>query len=189
MALSTGQKSMIGEIAAWSAVTALAVAAFVYYDSIKSFSSDRLGLNLQVASRSPAAATPQSTAPSPPGRAVELRAGAGGHFHTRAEVDGRPIDVMVDTGASVVALTWEDARRVGLYLKDSDFTHTANTANGVARLAPVTLGRISIGGITLRNIPAAVGEPGKLPVTLLGMTFLNRLSRVEMRNGSLLLKE
>ena len=85
-----------------------------------------------------------------------------GHFHARAEINGRPIDVMVDTGASIVALTYEDARRAGVYVRDSDFTHRVSTANGLARVAPVTIDRVSIGDITVRNVPGAVTEPGKL---------------------------
>ena len=55
------------------------------------------------------------------------------------------------------------------------------TANGVARVAPVTLDRVSIGDITVRNVPASVSERGVLGTTLLGMSFLGRLSRVDMR--------
>ncbi len=62
---------------------------------------------------------------------------------------------MVDTGASLVALTYEDADRLGIYRQSLDFTYTAKTANGIARVAPVTISRISIGDITVRNVPAS----------------------------------
>ncbi|AGK57908.1 aspartyl protease-like protein [Hyphomicrobium denitrificans 1NES1] len=120
---------------------------------------------------------------------VSLPAGAYGHFETEAEINGRTIDVMVDTGASLVALTYDDAQRLGIYVKPSDFTHIAQTANGTARVAPVTISRISIGDITVRNVPAVVSERGKSERTLLGMSFLGRLSRVEMRGGTLVLQE
>ena len=68
---------------------------------------------------------------------------------------------MVDTGASIVALTFEDAERAGLYIRDRDYTQRVNTANGLARIAPVTLDRVSIGDIMVRNVPAAVSEPGQ----------------------------
>ena len=68
---------------------------------------------------------------------------------------------MVDTGASIVALTYEDAERAGVYVRDSDFTQRVRTANGMARVAPVTLDRVSIGDITVRNVPAAVSERGQ----------------------------
>ena len=78
------------------------------------------------------------------------------------EINGRSVDAMVDTGASIVALSWDDAERAGLYIRDSDYTQRVNTANGLARIAPVMLDRVSIGDITVRNVPAAVSEPGKL---------------------------
>jgi aspartyl protease family protein len=124
----------------------------------------------------------------PPG-SVSIAAGAYGHFQTQAEIDGRSIDVMVDTGASLVALTYEDAASVGLYVKPSDFTGLAQTANGSTRVAPVTILRISIGDITVRNVPAVVSARGASERTLLGMSFLKRLTRVEMRAGMLVLQE
>ena len=72
-------------------------------------------------------------------------------FETEAEINGRDIDVMVDTGASLVALTYDDAERAGIFVKPSDFTHRAQTANGIARVAPVTISRIQIGDITVRE--------------------------------------
>jgi aspartyl protease family protein len=124
----------------------------------------------------------------PPG-SVSIAAGAYGHFQTQADIDGRSIDVMVDTGASLVALTYEDAASVGLYVKPSDFTGLAQTANGSTRVAPVTISRISIGDITVRNVPAVVSARGASERTLLGMSFLKRLTRVEMRAGMLVLQE
>jgi aspartyl protease family protein len=124
----------------------------------------------------------------PPG-SVSIAAGAYGHFQTQAEIDGRSIDVMVDTGASLVALTYEDAASVGLYVKPSDFTGLAQTANGSTRVAPVTISRISIGDIMVRNVPAVVSARGASERTLLGMSFLKRLTRVEMRAGMLVLQQ
>ncbi len=74
-------------------------------------------------------------------------------------------------------------------VRDSDYTHRVNTANGPARVAPVTLDRVSIGDITVRNVPAAVSEPGKLGTSLLGMSFLGRLQQIDIRSGVLVLKE
>jgi aspartyl protease family protein len=130
----------------------------------------------------------QDVARSQPGT-VTLPAGDYGHFRADAEINGRDIDVMVDTGASLVALTYEDARRAGILVKPSDFTHTAQTANGIARVAPVTIPHVSIGDITVRNVAAVVSERGASERTLLGMSFLGRLSRVEMRGGTLVLQE
>ena len=138
-----------------------------------------------------AAARDQSlpeTSDTAPGT-VSLPAGAYGHFQTEADINGRSIDVMVDTGASLVALTYDDAERLGIYVNPGDFTHIAKTANGTARVAPVEISRISIGNITVRNVAAVVSERGKSERSLLGMSFLGRLSRVEMRGGTLVLQE
>lgn len=120
---------------------------------------------------------------------VTLRATSNGHFETTAEINGRDVDVMVDTGATAVALSYEDAERAGIYLRPADFTHRASTANGIAKIAPIEISSISIGGITVRNVRGSVAERGKQHKTLLGMTFLGRLSRVEMRKNALVLHE
>jgi len=120
---------------------------------------------------------------------VELKANDSGHFETEAEVNGSRVDVMVDTGATLVALTYDDAQRAGIYLKPSDFTYEVKTANGVAKIASVNLSSITIGDITVHDVRGAVSERGKLHKTLLGMSFLSRLSRVEMRANALVLHE
>ena len=122
-------------------------------------------------------------------RSLSLRAGTNGHFNTRAEMNGRSVDVMVDTGASLVSLSYEDARSAGIYLNDADFKYRSSTANGTARIAIVTLDRVQIGDIEVRDVQAAVAEPGKLGTTLLGMSFLSKLRRFEMRGSELLLVE
>lgn len=129
--------------------------------------------------------TPQRRA----GGNVELKAGSDGHFTADVEINGRTVPVLVDTGATTVALTYEDAEEAGLYLRPSDFTGRASTANGIAKVAPVTIPKISIGDITIRNVGGTVAERGKLQKTLLGMTFLSRLSRVDMQAGMLVLHE
>ncbi|MBS0250370.1 MAG: TIGR02281 family clan AA aspartic protease [Proteobacteria bacterium] len=137
----------------------------------------------------------QTTSPDAPasaaraGNSVTLPAGQYGHFLTKVQINGREIGVMVDTGASLVALTYDDASRAGIFVKPSDFTHTAQTANGIARVAPVTISRIEIGDITVRNVKGVVSERGASERTLLGMSFLGRLSRVEMRGDKLELEE
>ncbi len=123
------------------------------------------------------------------GRTVELKAGAYGHFFSRIHVNGRAVQAMVDTGASIVALTYEDARSAGIHIRDGDYTHRVSTANGVARVALVTLDSVAIEDIIVRDVRAAVAEPGKLTKTLLGMSFLGQLRRAEMSRGVLLLEE
>jgi aspartyl protease family protein len=121
-------------------------------------------------------------------RQVEIAAERG-HYLATAEINGRRIDVLVDTGASLVHLKHEDACEVGLYVEKRDFTQPVRTANGVAWVAPVVLDSVSIGDVRVLSVPAAVSEPGKLSASLLGMSFLGRLGRVDMRGGVLLLQE
>ena len=120
---------------------------------------------------------------------VRIPRGRGGHYHVRAKINNRPINVLVDTGATLVALSYDDARRAGIYVSPSEFTARSRTANGIARMAIVNLGRVRIGDITIRNVRASVSEPGALNVTLLGMSFLSRLSNVQINSGDLVLQK
>lgn len=122
------------------------------------------------------------------GGIVELKAQRNGHYFASAEFNGRSVDVMVDTGATAVALTYDDAQRAGISVSDSDFTGRTRTANGEGRYAPITIASVTIGSITVHNVPGVVMQRGKLDVTLLGMSFLSKLSRAEMSNGTLVLE-
>ena len=138
----------------------------------------------------PAPGSDEAAAPrTSGGRTVELKAGAHGHFYSRIRVNGRDVDAMVDTGASIVALTFEDAASAGIHVRDPEFTHRVSTANGVARVAMITLDSVAIDDIMVRNVRAAVAERGKLSKTLLGMSFLGQLRRTEMSRGVLVLEE
>jgi aspartyl protease family protein len=191
MALSAGTRQAVGMAAAWVMVASSAAFSLLYFSEIKDVARGVLGLPDPAAIR--AAAVKRGNRPAeasnPRGRVVEIKAGAHGHYYASAEINGRPINVLVDSGASIVALTYDDASRAGVYVRDSDYTQRVSTANGVARVAPVVLARISIGDITVRDVPAAVTEPGSLGTTLLGMSFLSRLQRVDMRSGTLVLQE
>lgn len=108
-----------------------------------------------------------------------------GHFNFNAKINGRHVKVLVDTGASAVAINRSTARRIGLKLSKSDFRHKAKTANGTALFARATLREIRIGGIKVRHVPAAVLDDRALDTTLLGMSFLNRLKRFEFKGNRL----
>ena len=187
MAYSSGTRTMMGEVVAWSAFACLVAYMAVNYSDVRRGVATLMG----VPSHQETAAADDPAASEPPrsGYSVELNASDNGHYQAEAEINGRSVHTMVDTGATMVVLTYEDAETAGIYLKDSDFTHTASTANGKSRIAPVSLDRISIGDITVRNVTAAVAERGRLQTTLLGMSFLSRLDRVDMRQGKLLLQD
>jgi aspartyl protease family protein len=121
-------------------------------------------------------------------RQVALAADARGHFVTTARINGRKVVVLVDTGATSVAISAETARSLGIYLTKSDFTGRVSTANGVVAVAPVKLREVTVGNVTVRNVEAAV-SPGDLGVNLLGMSFLRRLSKFEVDDGELVLTQ
>lgn len=121
-------------------------------------------------------------------RSLTVRADNQGHFWLDGRVDGAPVRFIVDTGASSVAIDRETARRAGLRLVDRDFTARSQTANGIARTAPVTLRRLVIGPITLRNVEAHVVDAPMNGMTLLGMSVLRRLEGYEVRGGRLVLR-
>ena len=191
MALSSGTRQAAAMAAGWVFAACCGAFSLLYFSEIKEGTRGLLGSPdasaVGLASDGSRHAGRDRSAGS--GRVVELKAGAYGHYYTDAEINGRPVGIVVDTGASHVALTAEDARQAGIFIRDSDYTHRVNTANGQARVAPIVLDRVSIGSITVRNVPASVSEPGKLGTSLLGMSFLGRLQRVEMRPGLLVLQE
>ncbi len=138
----------------------------------------------QAAVFTPSAAV--STAPARGGAAQVVRS-ADGHYWAEAKIDGRAVRVLVDTGASVVALTRDDALRLGLKLTAADFTHTVKTAAGPARAATVTLSSVAVSGARVDDVQALVVEEG-LEQSLLGMSYLGRLSAFEATPAGLTLR-
>ena len=121
-------------------------------------------------------------------RAV-ISAGRGGQFFVEAMIDGSHVQLVADTGATLVALTAEDAQRVGINFNELDFRHRHRTANGVARAAHVILDEIAIGPVTVNNVRASVSEPGLLHVSLLGMSYLSQLTSFQVRGDQLVLQQ
>jgi aspartyl protease family protein len=119
---------------------------------------------------------------------IRIRAKADGHFYVDAKVNGRNIALVVDTGASIVALRESDARRAGIRIRRSDFDAPISTANGTAYAADVTLSRVSVGAINVRNVRAVVIPDDRLSVSLLGASFLNELRRFEVSDNILVLE-
>ena len=119
---------------------------------------------------------------------VELSADLQGHFVVHPTLDGRRMRMLVDTGASVIALSHEDATLAGLRPAARDYTVPMATANGAVSAARVRIGEVRIGAITVRGVEAVVLPPGSLRTSLLGMSFLRRLSGFEIAQGRLVLK-
>jgi len=120
--------------------------------------------------------------------AVEISRGRGGEFQIATHVNGASVPMVLDTGASSVVLTQEAAKAAGLPLAMLSYDVTVETANGRARAASVTLDRVTVGSIVERAVPALVAQPGQLRVSLLGMSFLSRLERWEVRGERLVLR-
>lgn len=121
-------------------------------------------------------------------RSVTLQKDGRGHFQVEGRIDGRRLDFLVDTGASVIALRERDAAKLGIHPAQRDYTAKISTANGVVRAARVELNRVEVGGLTVRNVTAVVLPDQALSQNLLGMSFLSRV-RWEHRNGKLLLEQ
>jgi aspartyl protease family protein len=136
------------------------------------------------------AADSASKTPSAGGAAasnsITYRANQGGHVMLEAAVNGSAVRFLVDTGATLVTLTTEDARAAGLIDSDLRFTERMSTANGVVQMARVTLREIRLGQLTMEDVDAVVVDsPQRLQTSLLGMSFLKRLDGYEMRDGAL----
>ncbi len=122
---------------------------------------------------------------SRPQRRVTLTANSYGHFVVEAEIGGAKVELLTDTGATYVALNYETAAKLGFDRSNLDFSSRSSTANGIARVAPVTLDYLRIGTIILHDVKAVVAEPGKMTQNLLGMSFISRLSGFELSGGLL----
>jgi aspartyl protease family protein len=114
---------------------------------------------------------------------------ARGHFLTEGRINGQPIRLMVDTGASVVALNESTAARFGLFPSRGDFTANVTTANGTIKGARTRLAVVDVGGLVLRDVDAMVLPDEALSENLLGLSFLSRLKRFEYANGQMVLQQ
>ena len=122
------------------------------------------------------------------GRTVEVARTSAGDFDISAQINSARIAMVLDTGASSVVLTPDDAKAAGLPLDLLNYTVSIDTANGRTRAAPVTLDRVAIGGLEERSVDALVVQPGQMKTSLLGMTFLNRLQSWQVNGDRLVLK-
>ena len=120
------------------------------------------------------------------GSTLAIDRGASGRFETSASVNGHPLPFVVDTGASVVALSMDDARAIGVPFDPNSFTVIAEGASGPVKGQQVTLERVEIGGHVVENVRAVVLEG--LRYNLLGQTVLSQIGGVEMTGGKMILR-
>jgi aspartyl protease family protein len=140
----------------------------------------------QMAVSAPAPAAPAAK-PGTQWRAeTRLTPGPGGHFHATALVNGQPVEFIVDTGATTIALTLEDARRIGLAVDPSTFTEVGMGAGGPVRGQEVTIDSVSVDGREVRTLRGVVLEG--LQDSLLGQSYLTRIGEVRMSGGVMILR-
>jgi aspartyl protease family protein len=118
-------------------------------------------------------------------RVLTLQADLRGHYTAHATINGAVIRTLVDTGASYVALTAEDASKIGLRKLAVVRPVTVSTANGVVQAQLVRLDQVDVGGLVVRGVDAVLMPRGALGVSLLGMSYLRGLSGFEISAGRL----
>ncbi len=133
------------------------------------------------------AAVLTESAPAGAGRTASVSKADDGHYWAEAQVEGRRVRFLVDTGASTVALTKADAQRLGLAPATLAYDRPVSTAAGKTMAAAVTLDYVSVAGARVEHVEALVLQHG-LETSLLGMTYLGRLSRFEATKDALILR-
>jgi aspartyl protease family protein len=131
-------------------------------------------------------ATPVEPVSSDPDSVV-VGPDAMGHFRVEGRVDGQFLQFIVDTGASVVALTAENAAALGIHPAPIDFRAVVKTANGTVRAAPIQLNMVEVGNLMVRDVAAMVLPDNALSDNLLGLSFLSRLRHFEYTDGKMVL--
>lgn len=134
------------------------------------------------------AASPVAPAPTSGPQAVSLSADASGHFSTDVRINNLFVKGLVDTGATVIAIPGDEAKKIGLNPPASAYTTPIQTANGRVNAASVRLSEVRIGTVVARDVEAVIVPQG-LHVTLVGMSFFNRLQSFEMRGKTLVLRQ
>ena len=165
---------LVTSVLLWVGIFGVAALTYAYRDEIVS-----------VAGRVAGELRPGVAVVDAEGGTATFRRGIGGHFEINATVNGHTTPMIFDTGASAVVLTLEDAREAGIDTAALNFTIPVSTANGTGRAARARLERIEVGGIVRENIVAFIAEENALDQSLLGMTFLETLSRYSVTQNSL----
>lgn len=165
---------LVGSVLLWVGIFGVAALTYAYRDELTSVAA-RVAGELQ-----PGVAVVDSQA-----GIATFRRGLGGHFEINATVNGHTTPMIFDTGASAVVLTIADAEAAGIDTEGLSFTIPVSTANGTGRAARVRLDRMEVGGIVRERVVAFVTEDGALDMSLLGMTFLETLSRYSVTQNSL----
>lgn len=138
----------------------------------------------QAATQKPVEAAKVQPVSATPGSVI-LEADGRGHFNGAFRMNGRSVDGMVDTGASLVAINESTARKLGFGVNSLDFRYAVNTANGNTDAALIVLDRVEIGNVRVREVKAFVLRDKALSGTLVGMSFLKKLKSFQVEAGNL----
>jgi aspartyl protease family protein len=166
--------AIVGNFAIWAGLFVMVLVGYTYREDLKDLAARVVG------ELSPTTAIVDSR-----NGTASFRRGLDGHFTVASTINGAAIPLLFDTGASAVVLSYRDAERAGIRLDNLSFTMPVMTANGTGRAAVVELDRVEVGGISRRNVRAFVAEDGALYGSLLGMTFLETLSRYSVAGDRL----
>lgn len=176
---SLGQS--LRQMAIWVLIIMAFVTLYIYRGDLRGF-SDRLLAGLM-----PGRAVVVTT--SEGRQEVILHKMLGGHFEANVDIDGVSVPMLIDTGATTIALSFEDAVRVGIDPATLEFSRVIMTANGQARAAPIRLESVAVGPIMRENVGASVTEKGTLGESLLGMSFLSTLGSLQIQTDEMRLRD
>lgn len=168
-------KEIVRNVLLWLGVAAVLMLAFSYQDELASI-GQRLRADL-------IPGTPRQTAAGE----MEISASEGGGFHANGTVNGTPVRFLVDTGASSIVLSPQDAKRLGIDLDRLVFNRAYETANGIGYGASATVDELTLGHIRLTNVPVSINQ-APMRSSLLGMTFLNRMKSFNISGRKLVLR-
>ncbi|WP_187969159.1 TIGR02281 family clan AA aspartic protease [Aquibium microcysteis] len=182
------------QLLALAVIVGSAVSVPLVYQSDPERFHDMASWALRPAEPEPVPVVMAAPAPEPgvrqlTGRRVEVAMDDRGHFSGAFRVNGTRIDAMIDTGATLVAINRSTAARIGLTLTAKDFKYKVDTANGPTLAAAGVIDTLQIGRISIDGVQAVVLEDKALKQTLIGMSFLNRLSTYRVERGKLLLEQ
>ncbi|MGH1352605.1 MAG: retropepsin-like aspartic protease family protein [Methyloligellaceae bacterium] len=186
MAFGSGVNQAIKEVATWSVAICICSAGVAYHKDLAKGLSGVIQYAEDQYKGTLVSVPEKSTGFD---RKIVIPSNTYGHYHVQARINGHNAKLLADTGATLVALTHETAEQLGINPNSLRFNGRTRTANGIARVAHVTLDRIEIGDISVKNVPAFIAEPGKLTINLLGMSFIGKLQHVEMKDGNLILTQ
>jgi aspartyl protease family protein len=172
---------MLRDAVTWAALGLALIAAYSYRGELIPFAGRLAGELI------PGSAMIVEESPDGPVE-VKIRKRLDGHFTARTEINGKPVSMIVDTGASTIVLRPEDAEKAGIDVSRLSYTVPVLTANGRTVAARVRLDSVSLGPLTRHKVDALVAQPRALTESLLGMSFLSRLRSYEFSGDFLTLR-